>query len=330
MHGHISKVKTGIKKEIKSLTIKSKKDILMDNRNIIHFFVEGEYMQNLYTETRNILKKYNITANKSLGQNFLINEQVVEEIVNAAEITKEDLIIEIGPGLGTLTNELIQEAGRLICIELDKKMLKILEDRFKLYDNIEIINIDVLKADLKSIIEETKKKYGLKQVKIVANLPYYITTPIIMKLLEEKLDIQTITVMIQKEVAERITEIPGGKLSGAITYSVNYYSKPKFIFEVPKESFIPEPEVTSAVIKLEILDKPPIELNNEETFFKLLKIIFSGRRKTLLNVLNNANILSDKQKISKMLEELNIEEGIRGERLSMLQCADIANYIGGI
>ena len=180
-------------------------------------------MENLYNKTKFILKKYNISANKSLGQNFLINDSVVNKIVESAEITKNDLVIEIGPGLGNLTEFLLEKAGKVIAIELDQRMLEILNDRFSLYDNFEIINEDVLKVNLNELISKNKNS-EIKNAKIVANLPYYITTPIIMKLLEEKLDIETITVMVQKEVADRLIAIPGEKLSGAITYSFYYYA----------------------------------------------------------------------------------------------------------
>ena len=179
-------------------------------------------MQDIYQETKYIMNKYKIKANKSLGQNFLVSQQVVDNIVGSSEITKEDLVIEIGPGLGTLTKELLERAGKVICIELDKNMIKILEDRFSLYNNFEIIFNDVLKVNLDKIIKEEKEKNNLKKAKIVANLPYYITTPIIMKLLEEKLDLESITVMIQKEVADRLIAIPGEKNTGAITYAVYY------------------------------------------------------------------------------------------------------------
>ena len=181
-------------------------------------------MENILEETRFIMKKYNIKANKSLGQNFLISQEVVEKIVDCSQITQEDLVIEIGPGLGTLTKYLLEKAGKVICIELDTKMLQILEDRFSLYDNFELINKDVLKVDLKKIIEKEKAEGKIKKVKIVANLPYYITTPIIMKLLEEELELESITVMIQKEVADRLIAVPGQKNTGAITYSVYYYA----------------------------------------------------------------------------------------------------------
>ena len=221
-------------------------------------------MENIFEETKFIMKKYHIKANKALGQNFLISENVVEKIIESSQIKKEDLVIEIGPGLGTLTKYLLEKAEKVICVELDSKMIKILEDRFKLYENFSVLNQDILKVDLKKLIEKEKENESIKNVKIVANLPYYITTPIIMKLLEEELDLESITVMIQKEVADRLIAIPGEKETGAITYSIYYYSTAEVILEVPNDSFIPEPEVTSKVIKLKIRNKPPVEVKNKE------------------------------------------------------------------
>lgn len=281
-------------------------------------------MDNLYNETKSIMKKYGIYANKSLGQNFLIDENVVESIVNSANITNEDLVIEIGPGLGTLTKELLKKAGKVICIELDTKMIKILQDRFK---NLEVINNDVLKVDLNSLINQEMCKTSIKKVKIVANLPYYITTPIIMKLLEEKLNIESITVMIQKEVADRLTALPGEKLSGAITYSVYYYATAEKILEVPNNSFIPEPEVTSEVIKLNLRKETPIKVDNEELLFKIIKLAFMQRRKTLVNALSNGNLFKNKEQIYTMLKELNIDEKVRGETLTLEKYAEITNWI---
>ena len=220
-------------------------------------------MSSILEETKFIMKKYNIRASKRLGQNFLIDENVVETIVDCSNINEEDLVIEIGPGLGTLTSKLVEKAGKVICIELDSKMITILKDRFLLYKNFEVINDDVLKVDLKSLIKEEKANGKIKKAKIVANLPYYITTPIIMKLLEEELDLESITIMIQKEVADRLVAIPGDKNTGAITYTVYYYASSEKILEVPNTSFIPEPEVTSEVIKLNIRKEPVVKTQNK-------------------------------------------------------------------
>ncbi len=283
-------------------------------------------MENLYNKTKFILKKYNISANKSLGQNFLINDSVVNKIVESAEITKNDLVIEIGPGLGNLTEFLLEKAGKVIAIELDQRMLEILNDRFSLYDNFEIINEDVLKVNLNELISKNKNS-EIKNAKIVANLPYYITTSIIMKLLEEKLDIETITVMVQKEVADRLIAIPGEKLSGAITYSVYYYATSENVTIVENNSFIPEPEVDSEVIKLSIRKNPPVELLDEDQFFKTVKASFMQRRKTLINALVNGGILKSKQDAKKLFDDLNMNYNTRGESLSIEMFAEISNYI---
>ena len=278
-------------------------------------------------ETRYIMKKYNIRANKSLGQNFLINNEVVENIVNSSDISKEDMVIEIGPGLGTLTKYLLEKAGKVLCVELDTKMIKILQDRFSLYDNFELINEDILKVNLNEIIAKNKKDGKIKNVKIVANLPYYITTPIIMKLLEEKLDIKSITVMIQKEVADRLIETPGGKNTGAITHTVYYYCESEKIMEVPNSSFIPEPEVTSEVIKLNLRDKPAVDIENTKVMFIIIKSAFMQRRKTLLNALTNTKVFINKEEGIQILKELNLDENVRAEKLSIQDFANIAKII---
>ena len=284
-------------------------------------------MENILEETRFIMKKYNIKANKNLGQNFLINEEVVKNIVGCSNIEKEDLVIEIGPGLGTLTKYLLEKAGKVICIELDTKMLQILEDRFSLYNNFELINNDVLKVDLKSIIEKEKAEGKIKNVKIVANLPYYITTPIIMKLLEEELELESITVMIQKEVADRLIAVPGQKNIGAITYSVYYYASSEAIMEVPNSSFIPEPEVTSKVIKLNIRKEPIVTPNDKEKMFKTIKYAFMQKRKTLLNSLTNNGVFENKQKGTEILNSLGIKENVRPEELTLEQFKDISDNL---
>lgn len=284
-------------------------------------------METLYNETKFILNKYGIHANKSLGQNFLINNEVVSTIIESANISNKDLVIEIGPGLGTLTSRLLEKAGKVICVELDDRMISILEDRFKLYNNFELIHNDVLKVDLNKIIEENLENSNLKTAKIVANLPYYITTPIIMKLLEEKLNIETITVMIQKEVADRLVALPGTKNAGAITYSVYYYADAIKIIDVEKNSFIPEPNVTSSVIQLKIRKESLLQVENEELMFKIIKQAFMQRRKTLVNALSNLAIFNNKEEIIQLLKELNINEKVRGEALTIEQYAKITNRI---
>ena len=284
-------------------------------------------MSNILEDTQFLMKKYKIKANKALGQNFLINQNVVDQIVESSHITKQDVVIEIGPGLGTLTKELLENAGKVICIELDKKMIKILTDRFSLYENFEVIHGDVLKVRLNKIIKEEKEKNGFKSAKIVANLPYYITTPIIMKLLEDRLDLESITVMIQKEVADRLIAIPGKKETGAITYSVYYYASAEGIMEVPNDSFIPEPEVTSKVIKLTLRKEPPVEVKSRGVMFKIIKSAFMQRRKTLLNALTNTKVFMNKEEGLKILKELNLDENVRAENLTLKDFAEITNKI---
>ena len=284
-------------------------------------------MQTILEETKFIMNKYHIRANKKLGQNFLISDTVVKEIIKNSQISSDDLVIEIGPGLGTLTKELLEKASKVICIELDNNMINILQDRFKLYKNFELINEDVLKVDLKNIIKEEKTKGKIKQVKIVANLPYYITTPIIMKLLEEKLDLDTITVMVQKEVADRLIAIPGQKNTGAITYSVYYYAEAKEILEVGKESFIPAPEVTSKVIQFEIRKNPEVNVSDERLMFKIIKNAFTQRRKTLLNALTNTHIFQSKEQGVEILKNLKLEENVRAEELTLEKFAEITEKV---
>ena len=281
-------------------------------------------MNNIYEETKFLMKKYNLTANKKLGQNFLVDSEAINSIVASANLTKKDRVIEIGPGLGTLTSMLIEKAGKVIAIELDDRMIKILGDRFLLYDNFELINEDVLKVDLSSLIEKNSE---FENIKVVANLPYYITTPIIMKLLENRLKIESITIMIQKEVAERIVATPGSKLSGAITYSVHYYAEPEKIALVPNTSFIPSPEVDSEVIKLNIRKSPPVKIDNEKLFFNVIKASFMQRRKTLSNGLVNGGIVKNKAKAIEILKNMGLEENVRGEELTLEQFANLSNKI---
>ena len=274
-------------------------------------------------DTKFIMDKYHITANKNLGQNFLIDDDTVSGIVDAANVSKDDLIIEIGPGLGTLTKELLDRAGKVICIELDKRMIEILNDRFSMYDNFKVLNDDVLKVNLKELIEEEK----VKTTKIVANLPYYITTPIIMKLLEERLDIETITVMIQKEVADRLVTAPGTGDTGAITYAIRYYTNPKRVLEVLNTAFIPEPKVNSTVINLEVLKEPKVAVKDEKKLFDVIKTAFMQKRKTLLNALANSNKYGSKEQICKTLELLSIDNRVRPEKLTLEEFARIVEKI---
>lgn len=280
---------------------------------------------NSLEETKFLMNKYKIRANKNLGQNFLIDDSAIEQIVNGANVENEDLIIEIGPGLGTLTEKLLEKAKKVICIELDKNMVSILRDRFKLYDSFEIIQNDILKLNLRQIISEVRHEY--KNIKVVANLPYYITTQIITKLLEDKLDLESITVMIQKEVADRLIEKPGEKNTGAITYCINYYCETEKITEVPNTSFIPSPKVTSEVIKLTLRKEPPVEIKSEKELFKIIKFAFMQRRKTLVNSLTNAKVFESKDKASQILKEIGLLENIRPEQLTLQDFANLTNII---
>ena len=274
-------------------------------------------------ETKFILDKYHIHANKNLGQNFLVDDDTVSGIIEVANISKEDLVIEIGPGLGTITKELLERAGKVICIELDERMITILNDRFSLYNNFELINEDVLKVNLQELIN----KESFKTTKIVANLPYYITTPIILKLLEERLDIEAITVMIQKEVAERLVAEPGKGESGAITYAINYYTKPKIVLQVPNTAFIPEPKVNSTVIQLDVQKEPTVKVLNEEKLFELIKIAFMQKRKTLVNALTNSNKYGSKETVEKVIEKMGLDLKIRPEKLTLEQYAELSEEI---
>lgn len=291
---------------------------------------------NVYDETQFILHKYKIQANKSLGQNFLVNDNVIDEIIRGSNIDKQDLIIEIGPGLGVLTNRLLQESNNVVAVELDKRMVNILKDRFAQNINdqaeskLEIINEDILKINLNQLIAEKRKKQEIKQVKIVANLPYYISTPIIMKLLENRLDIDEIIVMVQQEVAERLIAKTGTRLAGAITYAVEYYSEATSLIKVPKESFVPSPKVESEVIKLKVRKDEKIHVENEKLLFNIISKSFMQRRKTLSNALLNNNIMKNKDDVKKMWTELGMDENIRGESLTLEQFGKITDYIENI
>lgn len=271
---------------------------------------------NLYEETNMLLKQYNLKANRKLGQNFLINQDIIEEIVNNSKISSEDVVIEIGPGLGALTKELLKKSKKVIAIELDKNMVDILKNRFP-NTNIEIIHEDILKINLKELISSYDK------VKVVANLPYYITTPIIMRLLEERLNIISITIMVQKEVGERICAKPNSKDYGAITVSINYYTNSKKIIDVKRDNFIPAPDVDSCVVKMDILKEPPVNLKDNSLFFRLIKSGFATRRKNIGNSLTG--IGKSKEEIKRILEKVNIDSNLRAENLSIYDFAEISN-----
>lgn len=267
----------------------------------------------VYNDTMAILKKYKISADKSLGQNFLVSDEVVEGIVESANINKEDIIIEIGPGLGVLTNLLLEKSDDVIAVELDNRMVEIISDRFKEKTNLTVIHEDILKVDLKELLNNRKKSENSK-VKVVANLPYYISTPIIMKLLEQNQIIDEIIVMVQKEVGQRLTAKTGTRVAGAITYAVEFYSDATASINVPKESFVPSPKVESAVIKLKIKSKT--QNVNKEMLFKVIKTAFSQRRKTLSNALVNGGIV-EKNKLEEVLEKAGLEKNVRGENLTL-------------
>ena len=267
----------------------------------------------VYNDTMAILKKYKISADKSLGQNFLVSDEVVEGIVESANINKEDIIIEIGPGLGVLTNLLLEKSDDVIAVELDNRMVEIISDRFKEKTNLTVIHEDILKVDLKELLNNRKKSENSK-VKVVANLPYYISTPIIMKLLEQNQIIDEIIVMVQKEVGDRLTAKTGTRVAGAITYAVEFYSDATAIINVPKESFVPSPKVESVVIKLKI--KTKTQNVNKEMLFKIVKTAFSQRRKTLSNALVNGGIV-EKNKLEEVLEKAELEKNVRGENLTL-------------
>ena len=267
----------------------------------------------VYNDTMAILKKYKISADKSLGQNFLVSDEVVEGIVESANINKEDIIIEIGPGLGVLTNLLLEKSDDVIAVELDNRMVEIISDRFKEKTNLTVIHEDILKVDLKELLNSRKKSENSK-VKVVANLPYYISTPIIMKLLEQNQIIDEIIVMVQKEVGQRLTAKTGTRVAGAITYAVEFYSDATAIINVPKESFVPSPKVESAVIKLKIKSKT--QNVNKEMLFKVIKTAFSQRRKTLSNALVNG-VIVEKNKLEQVLEKAGLEKNVRGENLTL-------------
>ncbi|MDK2801548.1 MAG: rRNA (adenine1518-N6/adenine1519-N6)-dimethyltransferase [Clostridiales bacterium] len=274
---------------------------------------------------KEIIHKYGFRFNKNLGQNFLIDSNVLEKIIDAAEINEGTGVIEIGPGIGVLTQALAEKAGKVIAIEVDAHLIPILKETVGEYGNIKIIHDDALKINLKQIINS---EFPNMNVKIAANLPYYITTPIIMELLEKRLNIDSIVVMIQKEVAERMVAEPGEKEYGALSVVVQYFTRPQLITTVPPHCFMPQPKVDSTVIKLNVRKQPAVAVASEEQFFKVVKAAFGQRRKTLVNALSNSTSFKmSKDEIKQILKKLNIQETQRGETLSIMQFAELANAI---
>ncbi|MBZ4646118.1 MAG: rRNA (adenine1518-N6/adenine1519-N6)-dimethyltransferase [Petroclostridium sp.] len=274
---------------------------------------------------KEIITKYGFRFNKNLGQNFLIDSNVLDKIVSSAEIGENTGVIEIGPGIGVLTQALAEKAGKVVAIELDSHLLPILNETLGEYKNVKIINADALKVDMNAIINN---EFPNMDVKVAANLPYYITTPIIMGLLEKKLNIDSIIVMVQKEVAERMAAKAGEKDYGALSVAVQYFTKPCIIATVPPHCFMPQPKVESVVIKLDILRQPPVEVEDEKKFFNVVKAAFGQRRKTLVNALSNSGLFTmSKEQIKEMLISIGIREDQRGETLSIMQFAELANAI---
>ncbi|RGF19452.1 16S rRNA (adenine(1518)-N(6)/adenine(1519)-N(6))-dimethyltransferase RsmA [Firmicutes bacterium AM10-47] len=273
--------------------------------------------------TIEVLQKYDFVFQKKFGQNFLIDSHVLDKIVSAAGITKDDFILEIGPGIGTMTQYLAASARKVFAVEIDKALIPILEDTLKEFDNVQVINQDILKVDIKKLAEEHNDG---KPIKVVANLPYYITTPIIMGLFESQVPIDSITVMVQKEVADRMKVGPGTKDYGALSLAVQYYAEPYIVANVPPNCFMPRPKVGSAVIRLTRHEKPPVEVADEKLMFRLIRASFNQRRKTLANGLNNSPELSySKEEIQQTIEKCGFKAGIRGEALTLEDFAKLAN-----
>ncbi len=275
--------------------------------------------------TIEVLQKYHFNFQKKFGQNFLIDTGVLERIIDAAEITEDDCVLEIGPGIGTMTQYLAERAREVVAVEIDKALIPILEDTLSAYDNVTIINEDILKVDINQIAEE---KNGGKPIKVVANLPYYITTPIIMGLFESHVPLKSITIMVQKEVADRMQVGPGTKDYGALSLAVQYYAKPEIVANVPPNCFIPRPNVGSAVIRLTRFEEPPVQVDDEKKMFALIRASFNQRRKTLVNGLGNAaNLQVSKEQVQKVLEQMDLPATVRGETFTLEQFARLSNLL---
>ncbi len=274
--------------------------------------------------TKEVLAKYNMSAKKKFGQNFLIDSHVLEGIVEAAGVSKDDLVLEIGPGIGSLTQYLAEAAGKVIAVEIDKTLLQVLADTLSEYDNVTVINEDILKVNLDDIVAEN----GGRPIKVVANLPYYITTPIIMKLFESRARIESITVMVQKEVADRMAAGPGGKDYGSLSLAVGYYAKAVTVMDVPPSSFIPQPNVGSAVVNLSRYAEPRVSVQDEKRLFEIVRTAFNQRRKTLSNSLsNNPSLGVSRQEVVDALVKMGVDEKARGEILTLEQFAELSDIL---
>lgn len=277
------------------------------------------------TETIEILKKYHFNFQKRFGQNFLIDSNILEKIVEAAEITQDDCVLEIGPGIGTMTQYLAESAREVIAVEIDKSLIPVLEDTLSSYQNVTVINKDILKVDINELIQE--KNQG-REIKIVANLPYYITTPIIMELFESHVPLKSITIMVQKEVADRMQVGPGTKDYGALSLAVQYYANPKIITYVSPSCFIPKPNVGSAVIRLDKYEEPPVKAEDEAFLFAMIRAAFNQRRKTLVNGLSHAGELGiSRQQAEEALLKMQLSPSIRGEVLTLQEFAVLSNIL---
>lgn len=273
-----------------------------------------------------VLQKYNFSFQKKFGQNFLIDTHVLDKIIRSAEITKDDFVLEIGPGIGTMTQYLACAAREVVAVEIDKALIPILEDTLSSYDNVTVINEDVLKLDIVKLAQE---RNGGKPIKVVANLPYYITTPIIMELFESHVPVQSITVMVQKEVADRMQVGPGTKDYGALSLAVQYYAKPYIAANVPPNCFMPRPKVGSAVIRLECHEEPPVQVKDEKLMFRIIRASFNQRRKTLANGLKNSPEISlSREGIEQAIAELGKGASVRGEALNLEEFATLSNIVG--
>lgn len=280
--------------------------------------------------TKELIQQYNLRLTKSLGQNFLRDENIVKNIVASASICKKDLVIEVGPGVGSMTGELLEQAGMVAAVEIDRHLIPVLQETFQGSDHFMLIHEDILKLDIrKDVIEKIQKdkpQLEIISVKVVSNLPYYITTPVIMKFLEDTPGIDTMVFMVQKEVADRMCAAPGGKDYGALSVAVQYYSTPRKMFDVPPHCFIPQPDVDSTVIRLDIHSHPPVELLEEDMFFRTVKAAFGQRRKTLVNALSNAgHFHMNKEEIKAILKNMGLREDVRGEVLTIMQFAELSN-----